>query len=223
MQSKKKKAIVISPHPDDDVIGMGGTIAKYCKEGWQILIIYVTDSRGLPGTFPELSDNQVFAMREKEAKKALSFLGSVSSQFLHIRSSDLGQKKVLDNLARELLRVFKNRHPDEIYVTSLVDKHPTHQCCTQATVKAVKKYGKKVNLYGYEVWSSLPQNPQIKAVDISDFADLKKKAILAHKSQVASKAYHESALGKNRYNAVSFDSYSSDEAKYLELFWEMNK
>ena len=56
------------------------------------------------------------------------------------------------------------------------------------------------------------------AVDISSYADLKRKAILCHKSQVANKAYHESSLGKNRYNAVAFESHQADNAKFLELF-----
>jgi len=41
----KKKIVVFAPHPDDETWGCGGTIAKKLREGYEILIVVMTDGR----------------------------------------------------------------------------------------------------------------------------------------------------------------------------------
>ena len=43
MQKIKKKILVVAAHPDDEVIGCGGTIAKLKKQGNEIYVLFVSD------------------------------------------------------------------------------------------------------------------------------------------------------------------------------------
>ena len=43
-----KKVIVISPHPDDETLGCGGTLLKHISNGDQVSWVIVTDMKKMP-------------------------------------------------------------------------------------------------------------------------------------------------------------------------------
>ena len=64
-----KNILVIAPHPDDETLGMGGTIAKLLSEGHNVHILIVS------GHLPPLYDIEDYKKTISEAKKAFNILG----------------------------------------------------------------------------------------------------------------------------------------------------
>ncbi len=81
--------LVIAPHPDDEVIGCGGTIAKAVKNEDKVFVQYLSSGDSIEKT------------REKEAGKVCSFLGISDHQFLRLKD---GTFKVS---AQNIIRIIK--------------------------------------------------------------------------------------------------------------------
>jgi len=71
----KKKIVVFAPHPDDETLGCGGTIAKRVREGYDILIIFMTCGRNALSELFGISSNpsplELKEIRKEEAKRAI--------------------------------------------------------------------------------------------------------------------------------------------------------
>ena len=74
-----KKILVISPHPDDEAIGCGGTLSKHTTEGDIVEVIFLTSGeKGGHGR----SESETAVIREKEAQKAAEILKLSKNCFL---------------------------------------------------------------------------------------------------------------------------------------------
>ena len=74
----KKKVLVISPHPDDEVIGVGGSMAKLISLGHEVYILTVS------GHLPPLYKRRDYDKSVEEAYNAYKILGISNSKFLEI-------------------------------------------------------------------------------------------------------------------------------------------
>lgn len=109
-----KRAMAVSPHPDDVEIAMGGAIAKMLENDIQVIIIDLTDGEPTPHGTKKL--------RYQEAKNA--------SQILQV------DRVNLDMPNQRLLASIENRHklaheirkfrPDILFTPALPDIHPDH-------------------------------------------------------------------------------------------------
>jgi LmbE family N-acetylglucosaminyl deacetylase len=59
-----KRILVFAPHPDDDILGCGGSMAWHVQQGHQLKVIYLTS--GESGSL-DFSKDQLAALREQEA------------------------------------------------------------------------------------------------------------------------------------------------------------
>jgi LmbE family N-acetylglucosaminyl deacetylase len=83
------RVLVFAAHPDDDVLGMGGTIALHAGDGDEVRIVCVTD--GSSTQYPD--DAGIRARKEAEAVAAAAALGV--SDYVHLDLPDMR----LDTLA----------------------------------------------------------------------------------------------------------------------------
>ena len=81
----KKRILVIAPHPDDEILGVGGTIAKYSKNDDEVCILTVA------GHLPPLYKEEVYLKTVKEAHIAHALVGATQSIFLDLPATTLGQ------------------------------------------------------------------------------------------------------------------------------------
>src|SRR6476660_5144232 len=110
--------LAVGAHPDDIEIGMGGTIAKYVKEGYQCHFLTLTRA--------ELSSNGDVYTRQKEAEAAANILGVQHRVQLNVK--DRGLKSMTDEDKNELIRIIRAKKPRFIFVP-LEDRHPDHGNC----------------------------------------------------------------------------------------------
>lgn len=130
-----KKILVISPHPDDEVMTVGGTIGKHRNT---ILLILTKGERGTPDAHLDMNLKQI---RGKEAKKVAEILGAV--KLIH---EDLGDGKLENKrktVEKRIEEVIISENPDLIITNDLSGGygHPDHIICSEiVTGFVIKKY-----------------------------------------------------------------------------------
>ena len=75
---KKKRILVVAPHPDDETLGVGGTIAKFASQGDEVFVLIVS------GHLPPLYSREAYEKTVSEAYLAFNLLGVSNSKFLEI-------------------------------------------------------------------------------------------------------------------------------------------
>jgi LmbE family N-acetylglucosaminyl deacetylase len=73
------KILVFAPHPDDDIIGCGGSMAKHISQGNRVQVVYLTS--GEAGSH-KYSKAELAVIREGEARQATASLGIKDVNFL---------------------------------------------------------------------------------------------------------------------------------------------
>ena len=183
-----KKIFVIAPHPDDEILGCGGTIIRNIAEGNEVYICVVT--KGLPPLFnPERSDEQrqdTIACHERIGIKKTYYLDYPAAMLEKVERYELNGK---------ILGVIKEILPDEVYIPHWGDMQKDHQIVAEAAMVALRpKYHPQVKkIYGYETMSETAWNaPNVQNefipnvfVDITDFIEAKKEALALFKLQVS--------------------------------------
>ena len=187
------KILVFAPHPDDEVLGCGGTIAKHVMHTDEVFVCIATC-----GHPPIFNDD---LMKEKgwphtlypEIKKAHDLLGVKQTYFLDCPSADLESVKRFD-LNGRLINLIQEIKPEIVYIPHFGDMQKDHTLLAEAIMVAVRpKYEHRVNcVLAYETLSETEWNiphatncfiPNV-YVDISEFLQKKKDALSCYKSQL---------------------------------------
>ena len=179
------KCLILAPHPDDESIGCGGFLIKYAV---QCDIIILTD--GSLGNI-QYSPEENIAVRTKELKKAMEYLGVNSYNCLNIPD-----KKIRSHL--KILKKINFKKYNYVFVPNRHESHIDHYCIYKK-VKRLLNFS-KTKLVSYEVWATLPAPTNY--VDISDIADKKRKLIDIYKSQTIHINYKEKILALNSYRGM---------------------
>ncbi len=222
-RGKTGNVIVIAPHPDDDVLGVGGTLIRAAEEGRAVFSVYLTDGRGSPRTDPAITDEEMAARRQGEALAALKAVGAAGGFFLGKRSSELEGEGGAE-AERELRDLVQLLAPSEVYLPAPYERHPTHQMATRISLRALRAaVGAKPALWGYSLWGCFQGGKKRFARDISPSVRKKVEAVLAHGTQVAYKGYQQGILGKNNAEAVFWDPREVQKAAFVETFLDMTE
>ena len=116
--------LVIGPHPDDQEIGMGGTIAKFTEQGHNILLLDITNGEPTP-----LGDPETRAIEAQNAAKALG----VPRQQLGFPNRFVESTLELRHAIAGVIR----KHQAQILFTPYFeDAHPDHLAVTRAVIDA---------------------------------------------------------------------------------------
>jgi N-acetylglucosamine malate deacetylase 1 len=182
---EKQRVLVVAPHPDDEVIAVGGNLALHQRLGSEVLTLFVT-----------LDAPTADVGRKSEAERAARLLG-FDHRFLGFPDGSISLHEPA--LARVIADVIRSFRPEVIYCPFPGDHHRDHQATSACTGMAVMETGFAGEVWSYEVWSCLWPNI---GVDISSVVDIKREAINCYASQVAHVDYPEGALGLNRYRGL---------------------
>lgn len=103
-----RKALVVMAHPDDAEFLCGGTVAKWCDEGWEVVYVIVTS--GDKGTRdPTMTRQHLAAIREREQREAARVLGVRECIFLGYPDGFLDASL---ELRGQLVRLVRKYRPD---------------------------------------------------------------------------------------------------------------
>jgi LmbE family N-acetylglucosaminyl deacetylase len=210
-----KNVVIFAPHPDDEVLGCGGTIAKKLAEGYTVFVVFMTDGRyGLKevGIDKNLDPLEFKTVRKEEALKAAKILGLKEQNmfFLDIEDKSLVKYKIYT--LRKTMRILKDVHPAEIFFPQELEYNLDHRVTNTIVKEALKKLDLKTIEYRYAIAWKFPlylllhflgKNAFYKmmcavlgsslfCVDISEFLSIKIKAIKQYASQLKRYSYDQS-------------------------------
>lgn len=220
----ERNVLIISPHPDDMEIGMGGTAAKLIESGVKVISLVVTDGRRSTSVYG-LGEDEMARLREDEVREAVGILGVQYLILLGLRDMKSDENK--SRFEAGLADAVEKFNPEEIYMPHPeIDKHPTHMAVSSIALETIKgrTTGKKPTMpriWCYEVWTPFPAYDRIE--DISLQMHVKSAAIDAHRSQVEYKDYTDGMRGLNRYRAVFNQTSGFSVVQYAEVFIELGK
>lgn len=205
------KILIISAHPDDEVYGMGGTIAKLAKRGHEVHVLIVTD-----GSSAQYRNNPnlkgIIDAKKKETYKANEILGTTEVHFGELPDMRLDSidhieiNQIIENI------IFRVK-PEVVYTHFYGDVNLDHRRVYESTLVACRPTMTQSvkEIYCYRVPSSTEWSPQISTsifmpniiVDISDVLEHKYKAISAYETEVREYPHPRSVEHVRKLDTVS--------------------
>jgi len=204
-----QRVLVISPHPDDEAIGCGGTLRRHVEAGAEVRAIFLTSGeRGVRGQDPA----ETAPIREQEAAAAAKVLGYEALEFWREPDGAVGATAALIGKLRATLDTFR---PELIYVPHPDEMHLDHKAAASLVHAAIASdaAAPAPAVRMYEVWTPLQRIDHVE--DISEQIEVKMAAIRAHASQCAIMRFDEAALGLARYRG---EMHSWPGGPYAEVF-----
>ena len=161
--------LVLAPHPDDEVIGMGGTLHMHVTNGSRVTVLYMTDGAGLGASRGELTGT-----RRREARRFGHACG-VEQIFWDEKDTCLTNGRETVN---ELTDVIRKVRPSCVYLPSYFDRHYDHFSANAILAGALERLpSTEITVLGYEVWDNIPFHNYV--VDISRHVETK-KSLMQH-------------------------------------------
>lgn len=201
-----KRVLILSPHPDDDGIGLGGTLVKHHQAGCSLTTLVLTD--GAAGV-PRLDPMEVKRTRRSETEAAARHLGV---ERLIFWDEPDGALIANPKNAERLRETLSELGPDLVYVPSFLEFHPDHRAVTPLLEMALRGSSLGFMCGVYEVSTPIPANVM---VDISEQMEAKLLAMQEHRSQLGSLDYPGMVMGFGRWRTGPF----SLRLRYAEAFY----
>lgn len=194
------KVLVFCPHPDDGEFSAGGTMAKWAREGKDVILCVVTN--GAAGSNDPNDDRDwLISTRQDEQREAAGIIGV--SQVVFLGYED-GFVEDSHELRRDMIREIRFHKPDVVvgldpttfYFAQRYINHPDHRKVGEAFLAAVNPGATTLPLYREDLYDKGFEPHHVKAcllgfstspdyfVDIAEVIDIKIKALRAHHSQM---------------------------------------
>lgn len=174
--------LVIAPHNDDEVLGCGGTIAKYAAQGHRVIVCEVTSG-----------NEDLWKMISREAAAAHKILGVSSYECLHLPVVNMRNEDT-DVLNRRFEDIVQKTKPEIVFLPHKGDMHVDHQETNKAAMVALRPYSNPQlkEIFAYETLSETEWNvPSVDNAfipdtwnDITDYIETKKDAMKCYVSQL---------------------------------------
>ena len=228
--NEKQRVLVVTPHPDDAESGAGGTIAKLCRQGMEVVLVVCTN--GDKGSNDrEMSPKRLAQIREKEQLESAKVLGLADVVFL--RYPDQGLEEG-DEFREDIVRLIRERRPDLVITIDSGNRyirHRDHFNCFRVVLDAVFPYARDHMAYPQhleaglephnvpEVWLFRPSEPDL-YIDITDTFDIKYEALYKHASQVGERSWEREESARNRASEVGkkIGVQFAEQFRRIELF-----
>ncbi|MCC6453922.1 MAG: PIG-L family deacetylase [Caldilineaceae bacterium] len=195
-----KRVLVIMAHPDDPDFTCAGTVIQMARQGIEVTYMILTN--GDKGNHnPEITRNQLIAMRKIEQRAAAEMSGVKDVLFMGVedgflRSTRAIRKRVTREIRRIRPEIIICPHPDRYLVGNSYINHPDHRNAGLVALDSIFPAADNPMFYpdmadeGYlphkisQLYVTGDPEPSIH-IDISNEIDLKIQSILCHKSQIS--------------------------------------
>jgi N-acetylglucosamine malate deacetylase 1 len=174
--------LIIGPHPDDQELGMGGTIARLVAQKHQVHLIDMTNGEPTPHGSIET--------RAKESAEAAKILGT-SRTILGLKNREVVHDIASRHKLAAAIRVHRpnilfvpyptDAHPDHVAVTKIAEDARFDAKLTKSAIPGEPWYPKRI-IYYFCTHLRMNFNPNF-CIDITDQIDTKMAAVQAYKSQ----------------------------------------
>lgn len=151
-----KKILIIAAHPDDEILGCGGLIAKYINSGATFKVLFMGE--GSSCRFSNPSDSKIssaISERNKFAAQAMKLLGIDNFQFFNLPCGRFDSVPIIE-INKLIENAINDFQPDSIFTHSIDDANNDHQIIFRATLMATRPcaFPFVSRVFSYEVPSS---------------------------------------------------------------------
>ena len=219
------KILIIVAHPDDEVLGMGGTILKHTKNGDDVTVAYLTtgitsrrSSKYNNSPSYKLSKNESLKIKKQilelqnDAKKSAKILNVKKTIFFDYPDNELDTVSLL-KIIKTIEELTKQTKPDRIYTSHFGDLNIDHRIVYESVITAVRPTEIKVKeLLCFELlssteWSFSYDFKPNYFIDIKDELKSKVKAMKFYKNEI--RAYpHPRSIDSIKHSAGKWGTVS---------------
>jgi LmbE family N-acetylglucosaminyl deacetylase len=175
------RVLVIAAHPDDETLGLGGTIARHTASGHEVWVCILTEGATVRGKSVE--------RQKQHARKACEILGVERTVFCDMRDQHLDALPLID-VIQQIEAYLEDFGPHVVYTHFREDVNQDHRVAFEATMVATRplEHSPVDKVLCYEVPSSTEWAPPFAAtsfrpsvfVDIADTLEIKLEAMEAY-------------------------------------------
>ena len=198
------RVLVIAAHPDDELLGLGGTVARHVREGDEVTAVVV--SEGATSRYQSGAEDDLRA----SGRAAAAILGTRELRFLGLRDQRLDAEPILD-VIRPIEAIVRELRPEVVYTHHWGDLNRDHRVVSEAAMVACRPVGDGYprRLYCFETpssseWSSTDLSLQFVPnhfVDVTATIEDKLRAMACYATEVRP-APHPRALESLRARAA---------------------
>lgn len=186
-KGQKDAILVLCAHNDDQIIGVGGTMAKYAKEGKKVITVIFSFGEL---SHPHLKPEVIIRTRIKESMESEKILGGSGIQYLGLTEQQFGSimkdSAMKDKVMGMIKKIIEREKPSKIFTHSAEDPHLLHRNVHKISMEAISEAGTNADVYSFDIWNPIKlkgRNSPKLVVDITGMFSRKTKALKAHKSQ----------------------------------------
>jgi LmbE family N-acetylglucosaminyl deacetylase len=221
-QKKRKRkrdvVVVFCAHPDDQILGAGGTMAHYSKEGKDVYTVIFSYGEA---SHPWLKGRVTSKIRMNECLEANKIVGGKGVTSFGLREARFKKEVKKKGIKKKIKKILAQKRPSKIFTHVIDDRDPAgdHRIVHDTVLAAVDEAKYKADVYCFDVWNPLNvrkrTNPRM-YVDITDTFDFKIKALRCFRSQwVAMTFLFWSVYARAYINGLHVD------CKFAERFYKV--
>ena len=222
---KNKKILVVAAHPDDELLGCGGSLIKLSNDKCNIFTLFFTDGVSAREKNKKNEDTQ----RKKNSLKSLKIIGVKQSKFLSYPDNALDMVPLI-KITKEIEKVIMNFKPHTIFTHSDVDLNIDHEIISRAVLTATRPKPNFCvkNIFLFETLSSTEWNFNLKKksfnpnyfIDITKTIKTKIEAAKAYKQEISTWPHPRSIDGIK--NLAKYRGQSVG-VKFAEAFFALRQ
>jgi LmbE family N-acetylglucosaminyl deacetylase len=194
-----REALVLCPHPDDELIGGGGTLARLIAAGARVTVVHATDgseAASLWHAAPEVRRT----VRLDEARRVGERMGFTSLVFWKEDNAAFVER---EPRVQELAALLERLRPALVFTPFVTDIHPDHRVLSRMLARAFQAAPHAMagaRVLGYAVWSAVPANL---VCDVTGEVDLQEEALLIYATAMKVDDYVHFCQDRNYHDAVA--------------------
>lgn len=194
-----RDVLVLAPHPDDEIIGCGGTLARLIATGARVTQVQATDGSDSAAFDDRTPEEERRTVRLAEAARVAREIGFTETiEWRADNRAFRDDEAAVTRLAELLTRL----RPALVFIPFVTDVHPDHQTLCRilaAALERVPEVAAAARVFNYEVWSLLP--PDV-CCDVSGEMTRLERLLFRYETALKVEDYVHFVEARRRYHAL---------------------
>ena len=215
------RVMVIAAHPDDEVLGVGGTVLRHTRQGDSVDVVIVGDGATARG-----SDDKALAALHGCATEVAALLGTSPPIMLRFPDNRLDSVDLLD-VVQAIEALIEEHRPEVLYTHSSGDLNVDHRIVHEAVRTASRPLPESTvqTIYAFETvssteWGAIPFAPN-HFVDIGHVLEDKLRALACHETEMRPAPHARSLLSVESLARVRGSSVGVAAAEAFEVVMQV--
>jgi LmbE family N-acetylglucosaminyl deacetylase len=191
--------LVLAPHPDDEIIGCGGTLLKFIRAGARVIVVHATDGAA-SAALQDAPTETRGTIRLQEARTVAESIGFSETLFWKERN---GAFECTEPCIKELRKTIESVRPTLVFTPFVTDVHDEHLVLNRVLARALENLSwdcSSMRVLSYEVWSLTPASTYC---DVTDVMKRVEELLLLYKTAMKVDDFVHFCGHRNYYHAYT--------------------